>query len=242
MIALFLAAHDTPADMQSRAGGASDDLPRPMAAPPLILGINASASPDEPKTTSCWHREPNSRPQQTGTRVKVAWNSTTVENLKLLNEASANMVTFEKNQLIDEPEKLISGNELAEMLGVTEEVVQKRLQAGKLIAILRDGGERGCGLPIFQAWDGIAGAPLEQVLKAIGYEGPGKDVDAADAFQFFVGRNDLLGGSTPVEVLTGAGVHDPDDIEAAEFFGKPDQERLEFVISVAHTLAEARDA
>ena len=156
------------------------------------------------------------------TRVKIAWNSTTTENLKLLNKALANMTTFGKKQLIDEPDKLIPGDEFAEMLGVSEETVRQRLQAGTLIAIVSAGRERGCGLPVFQTWDGIAGAPMEQVLKAIGYEGPGKDVDAADAFQFFVGRNDLLGGLTPVEVLTGAGMPDPDDIEAAEFLAKPD--------------------
>ena len=167
-----------------------------------------------------------------------------MENFKILNKALANMTTFGKEQLIGEPDKLISGDEFAEMLGVSEETVRQRLQAGTLIAIaiVSAGRERGCGLPVFQTWDGIAGAPMEQVLKAIGYEGPGKDVDAADAFQFFVGRNDLLGGFTPVEVLTGAGMPDPDDIEAAEFLAKPDQERLEFVISVAHALMEARDA
>lgn len=163
----------------------------------------------------------------------------TMENLMLTNEALTDMATTVAKQLVGEPGKLISGSELAEMLGVSEEAVRQRLQAGKLIAILSAGRERGRGFPIFQAWDGIAGGPLEQTLKALGYEGPGKAVDAADAFQFFVSRNELLGDLTPVEVLTGAGVSDPDDVEAAEFLTKPHQERLEFVASVARATAQA---
>ncbi len=166
----------------------------------------------------------------------------TMENLVITNEALTDMAATVAKQLVGEPGKLISGNELAQMLGVSEEAVRQRLQAGKLIALLSAGRERGRGFPIFQAWDGIAGAPLEQILKALGYEGSGKAVDAADAFQFFVSRNDLLGDFTPVEVLTGAGVPHPDDMEAAEFLAKPHQERLEFVTSVARALVEARDA
>lgn len=166
----------------------------------------------------------------------------TMENLVITNEALTDMATTVAKQLVGEPGKLISGSELSEMLGVSEEAVRQRLQAGKLIAILSAGRERGRGFPIFQAWDGIAGAPLEQILKALDYEGPGKAVDAAGAFQFFVSRNDLLGDFTPVEVLTGAGVPDPDDVEAAEFLAKPHQERLEFVTSVARALVEAHDA
>lgn len=149
------------------------------------------------------------------------------------------MATSVARQLVGEPGKLVSGTDIAEMLGVSEEAVRQRHQAGKLIAILSQGRERGRGFPIFQAWDGITGAPLEQILKALGYEGPGKAVDGADAFQFFTSRNELLGGFTPVEVLTGAGVPDPDDAEATEFLAKPHQERVDFVASVARAFAEA---
>lgn len=166
----------------------------------------------------------------------------TVENLVITNEALTDMATTVARQLVGEPGKLISGGEIAEMLGVSEEAVRQRHQAGKLIAILSAGRERGRGFPIFQAWDGIAGAPLEQIVGALGYEGPGqgKAVDAAEAFQFFTSRNELLGGFTPVEVLTGAGVPDADDMEAVEFLAKPHEERVEFVTSVARAMAEVR--
>lgn len=165
-----------------------------------------------------------------------------VQELVSTKSALTQLATSVTRELVGEPGKLVSGNELAQMLGVSEEAVRQRHQAGKLIAILTEGRERGRGFPIFQAWEGIAGATLEQVLKAIGYDGPGSSVDAADAFQFFVSRNELLGDFTPVEVLTGAGLPNPEDIEAAEFLAKPYQERLEFVTNVARSLAEARDA
>lgn len=162
----------------------------------------------------------------------------TVENLVATNEALADMANTMAKQLVGEPGKLISGSEIAEMLGVSEEMVRLRHRDGKLIAILSAGRERGRGFPIFQAWDGVAGAPLEQIFKALGYEGPGQNVDAAQVFQFFIARNEFLGGFTPVEVLTGAGVTEPDDAEAAEFLSKPHEQRVEFVVDLAHAVAK----
>jgi hypothetical protein len=142
-------------------------------------------------------------------------------------------------QLVGEPEKLIPASELAAMLQLSEEAVRLRLQSGKLIAILSAGRERGRGYPAFQAWEGIAGAPLERILLACGYEGPGKAGDAALAFQFFISRNDLLGGFTPVEVLTGVSTLGALDEAATGFLAKPHEERVEFVIGVAQTTAAA---
>lgn len=156
------------------------------------------------------------------------------------NAALGGVTSTLVRQLVGEPGKLLSGSEMAEKLGVSEEAVRQRHQAGKLIAVLREGRERGRGFPIFQAWDGVAGQPLEEVLKALGYEGPGKPVDSAQAFQFFIARDDLLGGFTPVEVLTGAAVPDQEDVEAAEFLNKPHSERLRVVVDLARHVAKAR--
>jgi len=165
-----------------------------------------------------------------------------LEQLVISNELFTDMATAVVKQMVGTPGKLISGKELAQLLGISEEAVRQRLQAGKLIAIISAGRERGRGFPIFQAWEGIAGAPIEQILRAMGYRGPGGAVDAADAFLFFTGRNDLLGNFTPVEVLTGAVVANPADIEAFEFMAKPHQDRIEFVTKVARALLEARGA
>jgi hypothetical protein len=164
----------------------------------------------------------------------------TVANLVVTNEAFAEMAATVTRQLVGEPGKLISGSEIAEMLGVTEEAARLRHKDGKLLAILSAGRERGRGFPIFQAWDGVAGQPLEQILQTLGYEGPGKgSIDAAEAFQFFISRNELLGDFTPVEVLTGAGLPRDDDAQASDFLAKPHAERLEFVKAVAKTVREA---
>lgn len=109
-----------------------------------------------------------------------------------------------------------------------------RRQNGQLIAIVLEEGERGKEFPVFQAWPGIDGEPLKRTLKALGYQGtlqePG--TSAAQAYQFFTGINELLGGLTPIQVLTGVGA-DVDDQAAVDFLAKPHDERLDFVLSVA---------
>jgi hypothetical protein len=163
----------------------------------------------------------------------------TVEDLAITTEALLEVSTSVVKQLVGDPSELVSGSELAEMLGISEEAVRQRHQAGKLISVLRAGQERGRKFPVFQAWEGIAGLPLEQVLRALSDESQESCFDSAVAFQFFVCRIDLLGDFTPVEVLTGTGVPEPNDAEAAAFLNKPHQERLDFVMGVARTLAEA---
>lgn len=166
-----------------------------------------------------------------------------VKELLVTNNALTEMAATAARQLVGHPGKLVSGTELAVMLYVSEEAVRQRHQAGKLIAILREGRERGRGFPVFQSWAGVAGAPLEQILGALGYRGPTVQpapLDAADAFQFFTSRNEFLGGFTPVEVLTGAGLHDSADQEASDFLDRPYEERLDLVTSVARAEAELR--
>lgn len=166
-----------------------------------------------------------------------------VKELLVTNSALTEMAATAARQLVGHPGKLVSGTELAVMLDVSEEAVRQRHQAGKLIAILREGRERGRGFPVFQSWAGVAGAPLEQILGALGYRGPtvqAAPLDAADAFQFFTSRNEFLGGFTPVEVLTGAGLHDPADQEASDFLDRPYEESLDLVTSVARAEAELR--
>lgn len=162
--------------------------------------------------------------------------------LAVTNEALSELATSTAKELVGQPGRLVPGVALADMLQISEEAVRQRHQAGKLIAILQSGRERGRGFPVFQAWAGVAGAPLEQILGALGYRGPaastgGNGVDAADVYQFFIGRNEMLGGFTPVEALTGAGVHDASDTEAAEFLAQAHADRLALVMGVARSEA-----
>ena len=161
-----------------------------------------------------------------------------MENMVATSNAAAAMAQTIARQLVGDPGKLLSGTEFANWLGISEEAVRQRHQTGKLLAILKEGRERGRGFPIFQTWDGIAGEPLEQVFRAFGYAGPADEsqVGAADTYQFFVSRSELLGGLTPVQILTGVGF-DVSDQEATEFLAKPHGERLEFVKRVATLVA-----
>ncbi len=129
---------------------------------------------------------------------------------------------------------LVTGCEIGSLLGISEEAIQLRHHDGKLIAISIDGREGGRGFPIFQAWPGIVGEPLERILKALGYLGPHQLTggDAAQCYQFFIGTHVLLGGLSPIQVLTDVGA-DVNDQEAVDFLAKPHEERLNFVISVA---------
>lgn len=165
--------------------------------------------------------------------------------LIVTNEALNKLATSTARELVGRPGRLVSGLAFANMLQISEEAVRQRHQAGKLIAILQSGRERGRGFPVFQAWTGVAGAPLEQILGTLGYTGPTISteedrVDATDVYQFFIGRNEMLGGFTPVEALTGAGVHDASDSEAAEFLARPHADRLAVVMGVARSEARLR--
>lgn len=134
----------------------------------------------------------------------------------------------------DEAATLLTASDFATLLGMSEEAVRRRHSDGKLIAIQRGGRLQGRGFPVFQAWPGIDGEPLERTLKALGYLGPLQNTGtpAAQAYQFFTGMHELLGGLTPIHVLTGVGA-DVNDQEAVDFLAKPHEERLSFVLSVA---------
>lgn len=128
----------------------------------------------------------------------------------------------------------LTANDFATLLGMSEKAIRRRHHDGKLIAISLEGREPGRGFPVFQAWPGIEGKPLERILKALGYLGPLQNTGApaAQVYQFFTGMHELLGGLTPIQVLTGVGA-DVNDQEAVDFLAKPHEERLKFVLSVA---------
>ncbi|MGV3682132.1 MAG: hypothetical protein ACO1PM_20795 [Acidovorax sp.] len=144
----------------------------------------------------------------------------------------------------DDAGMLLTAKDLASLLGISEEAIRRRHLGGNLIAISLEGRERRSGFPAFQAWPGIAGEPLERTLKALAYQGPLRlaGVAASQAYQFFTGTHELLGGLSPIQVLTGLGA-DVNDQEAVNFLAKPHAERLNFVLSVAEaTYARERYA
>lgn len=130
-----------------------------------------------------------------------------------------------------------TAEELAQALEVSSETVRRRTLAGTLIAVLGPGRKRGREYPMFQAWPGIAGAPLEAVLKALGRP------DGAQAYQFMTSPNDALGGMSPIEVLVG---EVPDSAEVApgarDFIQEDDESRLRAVVEAATARAAAAEA
>ena len=91
----------------------------------------------------------------------------------------------------------LSAAELGEQLGIGAAMVRVREQGHELFAVLPPGRERGRVYPAFQAWPDITGAPLGQVLQALGQP------DGGTAWGFFSSTSRELEDLTPVEVLTG---------------------------------------
>jgi hypothetical protein len=126
----------------------------------------------------------------------------------------------------------LSAVQLGRLLGVTDETVRNREQAGELISILRPGRKRGREYPAFQAWDGVAGEPFKQVLAALGRpSGPA-------AYGFLTSPQDTLAGLTPLEALVGATGREVAP-EAQEFLSSDAGDRLAVVLQAAQTYASS---
>ena len=98
-----------------------------------------------------------------------------------------------------DPAQPLSASELGQALGgLSDETVRVRERAGELFSVLRPGRKRGREYPAFQAWSGIAGKPLAEVLAALG-----STTSGTVAYGFFTSPTDLLGGLTPIEALIG---------------------------------------
>lgn len=129
----------------------------------------------------------------------------------------------------DQPMHLLTAAEMGFELHLGDQMVNKLRQDGYLYGYLPDGRKRGRVYPAFQAWAGIYGEPLRQVLEALG------DAEGWQIDDFFAGEQLELGGVTPVEALLGkAFLHrgEPSG-QGAEVMGLPPAKRLARVIEVA---------
>lgn len=138
----------------------------------------------------------------------------------------------------DQPMHLLTAAELGFELHLGDQMVNKLRQDGYLYGYLPDGRKRGRVYPAFQAWAGIYGEPLRQVLQALG-SAEGWQMD-----EFFAGEPLALGGVTPVEALLGqAFLHrsEPTGLPA-EVLGLPPALRLERVIAAAKDWDRSRSA
>lgn len=76
-----------------------------------------------------------------------------------------------------------TAEDFAAALEVSAETVRRRTLARTLLAVLGPGRKRGREYPMFQAWSGIAGAPLEAVPRGIAAPGRRAGISVHDHAQ-----------------------------------------------------------
>jgi hypothetical protein len=132
-----------------------------------------------------------------------------------------------------DPVQALSAAELGQALGgLGDETVRQRERAGELFSVLRPGRKRGREYPAFQAWAGIAGQPLADVLKALGA------ASSTAAYGFFTSPTDLLDGLTPIEAMLGRATTSRTlDASALRLLSGTPADRLEAVIKAAEAQA-----
>jgi hypothetical protein len=98
-----------------------------------------------------------------------------------------------KRQMLEIAGGALSSGQVAEVLGISRQAVDKRRSANQLLALTQ--GRRGYSYPSFQFDDGRTIRGLEQVLGQLAALDPWMQM------AFFTSPNERLGGSTPIEGL-----------------------------------------
>ncbi len=98
-----------------------------------------------------------------------------------------------KKQMLDTAGGTLSSQEVAELLGISRQAVDKRRASNQLLALTQ--GRRGYSYPRFQFEEGKAIQGLEEVLKEL------KAVDPWMQMVFFTNPHERLDGKTPIECL-----------------------------------------
>jgi hypothetical protein len=115
-----------------------------------------------------------------------------------------------KRQLVEAAGGALSAQDVAELLGITRQAVDKRRTQNQLIALTQ--GKRGYIYPSFQFEDGNAISGLGDVLEQL------KSFDPWMQLAFFVNANDRLNGKTPVAALRAG--KQSDVLRAARTYGE----------------------
>ncbi|MFP4600030.1 MAG: hypothetical protein ACLFVJ_17365 [Persicimonas sp.] len=112
-----------------------------------------------------------------------------------------------KRNLLETEGGTASSSELAELLGVTRQAVDKRRRKNQLLAV--QAGGRGYRYPVWQVVDGRTLSGLQQVLGELAEHDPWMTL------QFFLRQNSRLGDKRPLEVLRARSDEDRHEVLAA---------------------------
>jgi hypothetical protein len=98
-----------------------------------------------------------------------------------------------KQQMLETAGGALTSEQVAEVLGISRQAVDKRRAANQLLALTQ--GRRGYSYPSFQFEDGKTITGLEDVLEEL------KELDPWMQMVFFTSPNERLEGKTPLEQL-----------------------------------------
>jgi hypothetical protein len=118
-------------------------------------------------------------------RARAADNHTFMRNMAMQEQA--------RRAELEQNGQLISAQELAQRLAVSNQAISKALKAGRLFALDSSGGR--LLYPAFYADGEVSRRELESVTRALG------DIPASSKWQFFTNPKASLDGISPLEAL-----------------------------------------
>ena len=134
-------------------------------------------------------------PRDLDVLVKGLLASPIVEDLKAIEPLTPAFIRgYEaKRKLIEDHGGTFSAEKIGEVLGISRQAVEKRRQAGKLLALTI--GRHGYRYPVWQLYESGTLPGLEQVLRVLSSH------DQWMQTAFFVSKNPRLNNRTPKEML-----------------------------------------
>ena len=102
-------------------------------------------------------------------------------------------MALRKKQMLEISGGALSSEQVAEVLGISRQAVDKRRSSNQLLALTQ--GRRGYSYPSFQFEDGKTIKGLEEVLSQL------KALDPWMQMVFFTSTNERLDGKTPIKSL-----------------------------------------
>jgi len=105
-----------------------------------------------------------------------------------------------KREMLEAAGGSLTSEQVAEMLGISRQAVDKRRSSNQLLALTQ--GRRGNSYPVFQFEEGKTITGLEEVLEHL------KPLDPWMQMAFFTTPNERLNGKTPIDALQNGLVED----------------------------------